>query len=159
MSFARISISLKTIATKTRRNSQPYSSWSAHSSDYSISVDYHHAIQTRQAHPYLTEKRFPLNWAIAEMVKQYMRNKRRHAVKMGHMPDRKTRKRMRENNDNAQGSSKRRKTGTAVRHIDDEEEEQDEDNDGNQADPQAEETGMFCDGSVDDSFPDDITDG
>ncbi|KAG6835867.1 hypothetical protein H0H93_013811 [Arthromyces matolae] len=32
---------------------------------------------TRKEHPYLTRKRFPGDWAIAEIVKQYLRNQRK----------------------------------------------------------------------------------
>ncbi|KAF8337256.1 hypothetical protein F5887DRAFT_869099, partial [Amanita rubescens] len=35
---------------------------------------------TTKAQPYMTKKRFPNNWATAEIVKQYMKNHRRHAV-------------------------------------------------------------------------------
>lgn len=32
----------------------------------------------RKKHPYLTRKRFPSDWACVELVKQYLRNKRKH---------------------------------------------------------------------------------
>jgi hypothetical protein len=37
----------------------------------------------RMEFPYLNKKRFPANWATKEMVKQYLRNRRRYAVKVG----------------------------------------------------------------------------
>lgn len=33
----------------------------------------------------MTRKRFPADWASGEMLKQYLRNHRRHAVKRGRM--------------------------------------------------------------------------
>ena len=33
----------------------------------------------------MSKKRFPNNWATAKIVKQYMKNHRRHAVRTGHM--------------------------------------------------------------------------
>ncbi|KAK6988584.1 hypothetical protein R3P38DRAFT_3331926 [Favolaschia claudopus] len=50
---------------------------------------------TRKDVPYLSRCRFPLDWALAEMVKQYLRNKRRYAVKCSYIPNRATRKRQR----------------------------------------------------------------
>lgn len=32
----------------------------------------------RKKHPYLTRKRFPSDWACVELVKQYLRNNRKH---------------------------------------------------------------------------------
>lgn len=105
--------------------------------------------KTRREYPYLTTKRFPLNWAVAEMVKQYLRNKRRlvrlfcgtslpfsadrYGVRLGNIPDRKTRKRKAQ--ENSMGSNKRRKTTSGtVRHInDDEEEEEPSDSDEDHA--------------------------
>lgn len=84
--------------------------------------------QTRKDHPWVTERRFALNWAVAEMVKQYLRNKRRYGVRVGYIPDRETRKRQREEDTQQENSNgKRRHTGTAggVRHIDDEESDED----------------------------------
>ncbi|KAJ7143264.1 hypothetical protein C8R46DRAFT_1360689 [Mycena filopes] len=78
---------------------------------------------TRKDHPWVTERRFALNWAVAEMVKQYLRNKRRYGVRVGYIPDRETRKRQREEDGQQENSNgKRRHTGTTgrVRHIDDE---------------------------------------
>ena len=45
--------------------------------------------QTRKAHPYVTRKRFPADWAVAEILKQYLRNHRHYAVKHGRMPSKK----------------------------------------------------------------------
>nr|GAT49004.1 predicted protein [Mycena chlorophos] len=42
---------------------------------------------------YLTQERFPLDWAQADLVKQYMRNVRKHEVKNKRMPKRAERKR------------------------------------------------------------------
>ncbi|KAJ7826209.1 hypothetical protein B0H14DRAFT_2185964, partial [Mycena olivaceomarginata] len=37
---------------------------------------------TRDSHkPFLSRERFPLDWAIAEITKQFLRNKRKHAVR------------------------------------------------------------------------------
>ncbi len=36
----------------------------------------------------MTKKRFPNNWATAEILKQYMKNHRRHAVRTGRMKSR-----------------------------------------------------------------------
>jgi len=36
----------------------------------------------------MTKKRFPNNWATAEILKQYMKNHRRHAVWTGRMKSR-----------------------------------------------------------------------
>jgi hypothetical protein len=36
----------------------------------------------------MTKKRFPNNWATAEILKQYMKNHRRHAVQTGRMKSR-----------------------------------------------------------------------
>ncbi|KAJ6540681.1 hypothetical protein B0H19DRAFT_1269225 [Mycena capillaripes] len=85
----------------------------------------------RKAHPYLTEKRFPLNWAVAEMLKQYLRNKRRYGVRVGYIPDRKTRKRQGSDGDASAGPNKCRKTTTEpVGHIDDDNaDDNDNDND------------------------------
>jgi hypothetical protein len=41
--------------------------------------------QTRKDHPYMTKERFPADWAAAEMLKQYMKNHRKHAVRKGRM--------------------------------------------------------------------------
>ncbi|KAJ7855219.1 hypothetical protein B0H13DRAFT_2578096 [Mycena leptocephala] len=74
--------------------------------------------KTRKGDEYLTEKRFPLNWATAEMVKQFLRNRRRYKVRMGEIPNRETRKRQAQ--DNTAGARKRRKTASGnMRHIDD----------------------------------------
>ncbi|KAJ6559313.1 hypothetical protein B0H10DRAFT_2445960 [Mycena sp. CBHHK59/15] len=81
---------------------------------------------TRKEHPYLTQRRFPLDWTTAEMVKQYLRNKRRYGVRCGFIADRKTRKRGHEDSGSAGGAQKRRKTGP-TRHIDEEEDEGNED--------------------------------
>lgn len=35
----------------------------------------------RKKHPYLTRKRFPSDWACVELVKQYLRNNRKHEAK------------------------------------------------------------------------------
>jgi hypothetical protein len=40
----------------------------------------------------MTKKRFPNNWATAEIVKQYMKNHRRHAVRTGRMKPRNERR-------------------------------------------------------------------
>ncbi|KAJ6593285.1 hypothetical protein B0H19DRAFT_1055895 [Mycena capillaripes] len=94
----------------------------------------------RKKFAYLTEKRFHLNWATAEMVKQYLRNKRRYGVRRGYILSRDARKRQHE--DTSAGTNKRRKTGNgAVRHIDDDDDDDDED--GNNSDgSQAEGEGM-----------------
>ncbi|KAF8153594.1 hypothetical protein K438DRAFT_1778179 [Mycena galopus ATCC 62051] len=80
----------------------------------------HNHVKTRKEFPFLTEKRFPLNWGLAEMAKQYLRNKRKYAVRLGRIPNRKERKRRAEEN-TAQGRSKRRRItdqDTGVPHID-----------------------------------------
>ncbi|KAJ6462063.1 hypothetical protein DFH09DRAFT_1296188 [Mycena vulgaris] len=77
---------------------------------------------TRKAHPYLTEKRFPLNWSTAEMVKQYLRNKRRYGVRCGYIPKHVARKHGGKNT-TTEGSNRRHR----VPHID-------EDPEGNRAD-------------------------
>ena len=43
----------------------------------------------RKAHPYVTRKCFPADWAVAEILKQYLCNHRRYAVKHGRMPSKK----------------------------------------------------------------------
>jgi hypothetical protein len=53
-------------------------------------------LQTRQTHPYMTKKRFPADWAAAEMLKQYMKNHRRHAVRNGRMESRAERRKREE---------------------------------------------------------------
>ncbi|KAJ7433125.1 hypothetical protein B0H11DRAFT_2122734 [Mycena galericulata] len=87
---------------------------------------------TRKQFSYLNEKRFPMNWAIAEMVKQFLRNKRRYGVRRGTIPNREMRKRQAE--DNTAVARKRRKTMSGnVPHIDEQEDDSgndDEDNDG-----------------------------
>ncbi|KAJ7710498.1 hypothetical protein B0H17DRAFT_1190230 [Mycena rosella] len=80
---------------------------------------------TRKAFPYLTRARFPLDWAVAEMVKQYLRNKRRYGVKKQYIPDRETRKREREEAGSAT-RNKRRKGPAGSRHIDDVEEDEED---------------------------------
>lgn len=50
-------------------------------------------VQTRRDHPYMTKKRFPADWSAAEILKQYMKNFRRHAVRKGRMESRAERKR------------------------------------------------------------------
>ncbi|KAF9554951.1 hypothetical protein CPC08DRAFT_821352 [Agrocybe pediades] len=45
----------------------------------------------RSGSPYMDPKRFPNDWATAEILKQYLKNYRRHAVKKGRMPRRKDR--------------------------------------------------------------------
>ncbi|KAJ7637884.1 hypothetical protein DFH06DRAFT_643532 [Mycena polygramma] len=78
---------------------------------------------TRKGFPYLTRDRFPLDWATAEVVKQYLRNKRRYAVKRGFIPKRADRKRQHE--EVAQGSNGRPRTGAGdVPHIDDMDEDE-----------------------------------
>nr|GAT46390.1 predicted protein [Mycena chlorophos] len=57
----------------------------------------------RKAHPYLTRERFPLDWAQGDLVKQYLRNFRKHEVKNKRMPKRADRKRMRLENQNGPG--------------------------------------------------------
>jgi hypothetical protein len=47
----------------------------------------------------MTKKRFPADWAAAEMLKQYMKNHRRYAVRMGRMEGRAAR---RKDNDRAE---------------------------------------------------------
>ena len=37
----------------------------------------------------MTRKRFPADWAVAEILKQYLRNHRHYAVKHGCMPSKK----------------------------------------------------------------------
>ncbi|KAJ7236803.1 hypothetical protein C8J57DRAFT_1479121 [Mycena rebaudengoi] len=89
---------------------------------------------TRMAEPYLTRKRFPLDWSTAEMIKQYLRNKRRNEVHTGRMPNRAARKRAAgsggDDTESSQGSNKRRKTNT-VRHIDQDNGEASDSGDGN----------------------------
>jgi hypothetical protein len=41
----------------------------------------------------MTKKRFPADWSAAEMLKQYMKNHRRHAVRNGRMESRAERRR------------------------------------------------------------------
>jgi hypothetical protein len=48
--------------------------------------------QTRKDHPYMTKQRFPADWSAAEILKQYMKNHRRHAVRNGRMESRAGRK-------------------------------------------------------------------
>ncbi|KAF7329187.1 hypothetical protein MKEN_00179300 [Mycena kentingensis (nom. inval.)] len=60
----------------------------------------------RQDFPYLTQKRFPIDWAQAELVKQYLRNVRKHEVKQGRMDTREERKKKRANAASAGGSSR-----------------------------------------------------
>ncbi|KAJ7466122.1 hypothetical protein FB451DRAFT_1402516 [Mycena latifolia] len=62
---------------------------------------------TRKEHPYLTEKRFPLNWAIAEREAILAQQAQRKGDDM----------------EAAGTSNKRRNTGAGVRHIDDDEDE------------------------------------
>ncbi|KAJ6521758.1 hypothetical protein B0H19DRAFT_1371312 [Mycena capillaripes] len=81
---------------------------------------------TRKDFPYLTRSRFPLDWATAEITKQYMRNKRRYAVKRGFIPNRETRSKRRREEDTAEGSNKRRRTTGPIVHIDDQEEDEEE---------------------------------
>ncbi|KAJ7073434.1 hypothetical protein B0H15DRAFT_935016 [Mycena belliarum] len=82
---------------------------------------------TRKKHPYLTRARFPLDWAQAEMVKQYLRNKRRYSVRRGYIPNRETRKHEREEGGSGEGNDKRHKGA----HIDDlDDDEDDEENSG-----------------------------
>ncbi|KAF7348741.1 hypothetical protein MVEN_01393200 [Mycena venus] len=90
---------------------------------------------TRKEFPYLTRARFPLDWALAEMVKQYLRNKRRYAVKRGFIANRETRKRQREEDSVSNSQTKRRRVAGNVGHIDDEDEqdEQDEQDEEEQA--------------------------
>jgi len=38
-------------------------------------------IQVRKHHQYMTQKRFPQDWATAELLKQYIRNHRRYTAK------------------------------------------------------------------------------
>ncbi|KAF9542016.1 hypothetical protein CPC08DRAFT_448570 [Agrocybe pediades] len=45
----------------------------------------------RRAPPYMSSARFPNDWATGEILKQYLKNYRRYAVKRGHMPRRKNR--------------------------------------------------------------------
>ncbi|KAF9566547.1 hypothetical protein CPC08DRAFT_719872 [Agrocybe pediades] len=45
----------------------------------------------RHAHPYMSTDRFPNDWATGEILKQYLKNYRRYAVKRGRMPRRKDR--------------------------------------------------------------------
>jgi hypothetical protein len=45
-------------------------------------------VQTRVDHPYMTKKRFPTDWSAAELLKQYLKNHRRHAVRNGRMESR-----------------------------------------------------------------------
>jgi hypothetical protein len=49
-------------------------------------------MKTRKAHPYMTKERFPADWAAAEILKQYMKNYRRHAVRKGRMESRANRR-------------------------------------------------------------------
>ncbi|KAJ7771162.1 hypothetical protein DFH07DRAFT_768541 [Mycena maculata] len=86
---------------------------------------------TRKQFPYLTEKRFPLNWALAEMAKQYLGNKRKYGVKCGVIPNAKERKHKAEEN-TVLGRSKRRRTELgSVPHIDDASEDVDEEENSN----------------------------
>lgn len=41
----------------------------------------------------MTKKRFPADWCAAEVLKQYLKNHRRHAVRKGRMESRAERKR------------------------------------------------------------------
>jgi len=41
----------------------------------------------------MSKERFPADWAAAEMLKQYMKNHRRHAVRKGRMESRAQKKR------------------------------------------------------------------
>ncbi|KAJ7028357.1 hypothetical protein C8F04DRAFT_67420 [Mycena alexandri] len=77
---------------------------------------------TRKEFPYLTRARFPLDWAIAEMTKQFLRNRRRYGVKCKRIPNREARKRA-----EASGGNKRRRGTGALPHIDDRGEDEDED--------------------------------
>ncbi|KAJ7799626.1 hypothetical protein B0H14DRAFT_3886010 [Mycena olivaceomarginata] len=91
---------------------------------------------TRDSHkPFLSRERFPLDWAIAEITKQFLRNKRKHAVRRGYIGNREERKRASEGR--AIPSSKRRK----IRHIDHPEEEEEEDEQQHQQDDGDEEEG------------------
>jgi hypothetical protein len=76
------------------------------------------SFETRETHkPFLSRERFPLDWAVAEMTKQFSRNKRKHAVRRGYIGNRVERKREREKSV-AEGSNKRRKTSTPTTHGD-----------------------------------------
>ncbi|KAJ7055135.1 hypothetical protein C8F01DRAFT_1374038 [Mycena amicta] len=66
----------------------------------------------RKEFPYLTNKRFALDWAQADLVKQYLRNYRKVEVKAQRMPNRQERKRQREEGASA-GPSKRARVATA----------------------------------------------
>ncbi|KAJ7761341.1 hypothetical protein B0H16DRAFT_1884344 [Mycena metata] len=59
---------------------------------------------TREEFPYLTRARFPLDWAIAEMTMQFLRNRRRYGLKCKRIPNREARKRA-----EASGGNKRRR--------------------------------------------------
>ncbi|KAK7057846.1 hypothetical protein R3P38DRAFT_2498204 [Favolaschia claudopus] len=88
---------------------------------------------TRKDVPYLSRCRFPLDWALAEMVKQYLRNKRRYAVKCSYIPNRATRKRQRD--DQGAGSSNKRARRSGVAHIDDQD-NNDSDNEHDEETPE-----------------------
>ncbi|KAF8205822.1 hypothetical protein K438DRAFT_1964234 [Mycena galopus ATCC 62051] len=80
-------------------------------------------------HNYLTQKRFPFNWASAEMVKQYLRNQCRYAVKMQRLPARKEQRKQRtEGTSRAGASNQHHKTTGTIHHINDQV-DQDEDED------------------------------
>ncbi|KAJ7848002.1 hypothetical protein B0H14DRAFT_2356918, partial [Mycena olivaceomarginata] len=74
----------------------------------------------RNSSPFLSRERFPLDWAIAEITKQFLRKKRKHAVRRGYIGNCEERKRASEGR--ASPSSKHRK----IRHIDHPEEEEEE---------------------------------
>ncbi|KAJ7029444.1 hypothetical protein C8F04DRAFT_1116389 [Mycena alexandri] len=97
---------------------------------------------TRDAHkPDLSEERFPLSWPIAEMVKQYIRNKRKYMVRKGRMANRADRKREREESLKSGPSKKRRRLAGGVPHIDDQrdsDEETGQDDDDDQEEHTAE---------------------
>jgi hypothetical protein len=48
--------------------------------------------KARNRFPYLTKKRFPHNWAVAEMVKNNLANRRKYRVKHGKLARRKERR-------------------------------------------------------------------
>lgn len=82
---------------------------------------------TRGQFEYLTRARFPLDWAVAEMTKQFLRNKRRYGVKTKRIPDRESRKRAAEEGDPfILGSRKRHRATASIPHIDDRNEEEQE---------------------------------
>ncbi|KAJ7017633.1 hypothetical protein C8F04DRAFT_1243941 [Mycena alexandri] len=101
---------------------------------------------SRKDSDYLTTKRFPLNWAQAEIVKQYLRNRRKYNVRKGRLPDRETRKRQAQDDGTASGSRKRRKTtsgrsSSPLPHIDDQEDEDEDGDEEGNADSDGENAG------------------